>query len=330
MSSGQEVGTIFGDGAGPATAMLRSPTVIIASIALWGMNVCIFRLFGIDYAQVLMLDLKREEAKSKRKGKRKSPDHSEHEEDITTKVVELTAFLSSDSYSDDEETDIQTEDSFADKSQPKRLRSYEVTEVKLLSLSAFLIIALHMSSYLWIQKFQGSTIGAVFSFYTVVAVFAILPLSSNAWIRVSFHTILVRIGAIIRPRCSCIHGKPKSIPFVDIFFADAMCSMSKVFFDWGMLLLMASYYPYPVPPTSTSIIFPSFFASVPYIIRARQCLISYNVGKRTKDPNKHHHVLNAIKYSTSLFPLIVSAYQQTLAGDIFSKQLDLALIILLA
>jgi len=69
MSSGQEVGAIFGDGAGPATALLRSPTVIIASIALWGMNVCLFRLFGIDYVYILQLDLKKEEDEKKEKEK---------------------------------------------------------------------------------------------------------------------------------------------------------------------------------------------------------------------------------------------------------------------
>ena len=60
MSSGQEVGEIFGSGTGPATALLRSPTVIIAAVGLWGMNVYLFKLFGIDYEKVLMLDLLKE------------------------------------------------------------------------------------------------------------------------------------------------------------------------------------------------------------------------------------------------------------------------------
>ena len=57
MSSTQEVGEIFGAGTGPAHAMLRSPTVLIASIGLWGMNVYFFRVFGIDYVKVLHHDL---------------------------------------------------------------------------------------------------------------------------------------------------------------------------------------------------------------------------------------------------------------------------------
>lgn len=331
MSSGQEVGTIFGEGAGPATAILRSPTVIIATIALWGMNVCLFRIFGIDYAHVLMLDLKKEEAHNKRK-RRKSSNPKETKEE---KEIELTPFLnekhfnnSSASDEDDSDAHSKSDESFVEK-MPKR-QHYEITEVKLLSLSALLMITLYTTSYIWIQIFRGSTIGAIFCFYFMVMIGAILPLSSTAWIRLAFKTVLERVGEILKPRCSCVHGKPKPVPFIDVFFADAMCSMSKVFFDWGMLWLMAAYYPHPVPPTGGSIIVPSFAASIPYLVRARQCLIMYNVGKKKNDPNRHHHVLNAIKYSTSLFPLIVSAYQKTMTGDIFAKQLDYLLIVLLA
>ena len=56
MSSAQEVGQIFATADaphGPATALLRSPTVLIASIGLWAMNVYLFEIFGIDYKRVL-------------------------------------------------------------------------------------------------------------------------------------------------------------------------------------------------------------------------------------------------------------------------------------
>lgn len=57
MSSTQEAGEIFGAGGGPAHAMLRSPTVLIASVGLWGMNLFLFRLFRIDYVKVMKHDL---------------------------------------------------------------------------------------------------------------------------------------------------------------------------------------------------------------------------------------------------------------------------------
>lgn len=59
MSSTQEVGEIFGAGRGPAHAMLRSPTVLIVAVGLWGLNIMFFRLFGIDYVKVLQHDLQK-------------------------------------------------------------------------------------------------------------------------------------------------------------------------------------------------------------------------------------------------------------------------------
>lgn len=96
-----------------------------------------------------------------------------------------------------------------------------------------------------------------------------------------------------------------------------------------MLWLLASYYPNPVPPSLQSIIVPSCFASLPYLIRARQCLIMYNVGFHKNDPKRYQHVLNAIKYSTSLFPLIVSAFQKTTYGQQIGQNSETLLIVLL-
>lgn len=205
----------------------------------------------------------------------------------------------------------------------------DITEVKLIGLATALILTLYLTSYLWIQVGRGTTIGAIFFFYILVIVGILLPIPSTNWIRLSCKTVLVRAGALLKPRCSCIHGKPKPVPFIDVFFADGMCSMSKVFFDWGMLWLIASHYPNPVPPSLQSIIVPSCFASLPYLIRARQCLIMYNVGKHKKDPKRYQHVLNAIKYSTSLFPLILSAFQKTTYGQKVVQQSETLLIVLL-
>lgn len=97
-----------------------------------------------------------------------------------------------------------------------------------------------------------------------------------------------------------------------------------------MLWTLAAHYPDPVPQSYQTIIIPSCFASLPYLIRARQCLVMYNVGKRKNDPSRYQHVLNAIKYSTSLFPLIVSAYQKTLDDPLLEERLEVLLIVLLA
>jgi len=123
---------------------------------------------------------------------------------------------------------------------------------------------------------------------------------------------------------------PRAVPFVDVFFADAMCSLSKVFFDWGMLWHLAWHYPNPVPTGWHSIVIPSVAASLPYLIRARQCLIMYTIGFMKNDPKKYQHMLNAIKYSTSLWPLCVSAYEKTVESPEEKATLEKILIALLA
>jgi hypothetical protein len=108
-----------------------------------------------------------------------------------------------------------------------------------------------------------------------------------------------------------------------------MCSLSKVFFDWGMLLHQASHFPDPVPASAHNIALPSMLATVPFIIRARQCLIMYTVGRLEKDPKKYQHLLNALKYSTSIFPLVLSAYQKTLQDPTKAAKYEPLLLILL-
>lgn len=121
---------------------------------------------------------------------------------------------------------------------------------------------------------------------------------------------------------------PRAVPFVDVFYADAMCSLSKVFFDWGLLLHMASHYPDPVPPATHNILFPSFLAAIPFLIRARQCLLMFSIGTLQKDPKRYQHMANAIKYSTSIWPLMLSAYQKTLVNPQDAKNLEGILILL--
>ncbi|GFH46290.1 hypothetical protein CTEN210_02764 [Chaetoceros tenuissimus] len=312
MSSGQEVGSIFGEGHGYATALLRSPTVIIASIALWGMNVCLFRLFGIDYAYVLMLDVNKEKEEQQKKKLKEN------------KSDEMNSVDTDDS--DDEMLPINIDDAVVT---PKRNPFLEITEVKLLSFASVLILTLYLTSFVYIQVMAGSTIGAIFMFYFLVLVGVLLPLPSTAWIRSASSTVFLRAWELVKPRCTCITGKPRPVPFVDVFFADAMCSMSKVFFDWGMLWILASHYPSPVPPSLETIIVPSCFAAMPYLIRARQCLIMYNVGLKKNCPKRYQHILNALKYSSSLFPLIVSAYMKTVGGERNAVQLEKILIALM-
>lgn len=75
----------------------------------------------------------------------------------------------------------------------------------------------------------------------------------------------------------------------------------------------------PRPTTTTAthnIVIPSLCAALPYVIRARQCLIMRTVARVARDQSKmREHVANAIKYSTSMYPLILSAYIKTLPAE---------------
>lgn len=202
MSSGQEVGAIFGEGTGPATALLRSPTVIIASIALWGMNVCLFRLFGIDYVHVLTLDLKKEKDEEERSRKTRhgkggvmhlevnTLEEREKGESDNGTMNSLSMHEDNSEHSEDM-TPITLDDAVANGSY-RTPSNLEITEVKLLGLSALLIITLYASSFLWIQVGRGSTIGAIFCFYLLVLVGILIPFPSTAWIRLAFRTVVKR------------------------------------------------------------------------------------------------------------------------------------------
>lgn len=318
MSSGQEVGEIFGDGTGPAQSLLRSPTVIIAAVGLWGMNVALFRLFGIDYAHVLTLDLIKEREANNRK------DEGGKEEGgssvcsagggSTQGIVSVTSSTGSSS-----------------KIHGNISNDSEVTASKLIIFSLSLLLLLHVSTFMWIHVIGGTTIGAIFAFYISVFAGIALPLPSTAWIRKAVVTVFHRAFELINPRCFCLQsGIPRAVPFIDVFFADAMCSLSKVFFDWGMLWHLAWHYPDPVPMTLHSIAIPSIAASLPYLIRARQCIVMHTIGSMKSDAKRYQHMLNAIKYSTSLWPLIVSAYQKTVPDEEQKATLETVLIVLFA
>ena len=240
MSSGQEVGEIFGDGKGPATALLRSPTVIIAAVGLWGMNVYLFRLFGIDYAHVLTLDLIKEREANNRKDGR-----DDKGDDDTCSIGGSGGGSGSSSR----------------RQHSNNSTDGEVTAGKLIIFSLSLLLLLHLSTVMWLDVIGGSTIGAIFAFYTAVIIGIVLPIPSTAWIRKAIVTVFHRAFELINPRCFCLQsGIPRAVPFIDVFFADAMCSLSKVFFDWGMLWHLAWHYPEPVPMDLHTIAIPSIAA----------------------------------------------------------------------
>lgn len=378
MSSTQEVGEIFGAGAGPAHAMLRSPTVLIASIGLWGMNIYFFRVFGIDYVKVLHHDLLKladthdnsnhtggDGGTCHRRGWTRSGSGVTNMSDAPplTDESDPKDCNAADVSVDDEEGAIMGDVPINNNNNAKDdAIGDEITAPRLVVLSLTLLILLHSTYLIWIDWLGGGSIGAIFAFYGAVTTAILFPLQSTRWLRHTCWLVFLRSLELINPRCHCLTCRnscssksnnegvntsnsnngnsssgdvlaplrtPRPIPFIDVFFADAMCSLSKVFFDWGMLLHMASYYPKPVPASAWNILIPSAFAALPFLIRARQCLVMWTVTKLKNDPSRYQHLWNALKYSTSIFPLCLSAYQKTVMKE-RAHELEAYLIFLLA
>lgn len=260
--------------------MLRSPTVLIASVGLWGMNVYFFRLFHIDYAYVLNLDLVKE-----REAKLRAASGTLTSERKLSDVENIDGNGGGDSKNSSKTSEVGEDDDYQSNAfldDPEAEYGRAVTWQKLIGLSVALMVLLHLSIFAWIDLLGGGSIGAVFAFYIAVFIGVVLPLPSTRWLRKSCVIVLQRAFELLNPRCFCVNSEPsgpRPIPFIDVFFADAMCSLSKVFFDWGMLFHLASHFPEPVPKSAHSILIPSFCAAIPYIIRARQCLIMYTVGR---------------------------------------------------
>lgn len=285
----------------------------------WGDPIqALFRMFGIDYIHVLTFDL----IKEKEANRKDAGDGSDKDEGCSGSDLCSTSSGSSNNgtvctshTANNPLTNVSSES--------------DVTAGKLIVFSMSLLLILHLSTVMWIDVLGGSTIGAIFSFYAAVIIGISLPLPSTIWLRTACTTVIHRIFELMSPRCFCLgSGIPRAVPFIDVFFADAMCSLSKVFFDWGMLWHLAWHYPHPVPMELHSIAIPSIAASLPYLVRARQCVVMHTIGSMKSDPKRYQHMLNAIKYSTSLWPLIVSAYQKVVATEERKASLENVLIIL--
>jgi hypothetical protein len=338
MSSTQEVGDIFGAGKGAAHAMLRSPTVLIVSIGLWGMNMFFFRLFGIQYDYVLNYDLMKMgelhttnttthnnnnnnninninnnnnedtqqqsqqiQESDKKDSSEDVDNHSKDDDPEQQQMISLLPPLEIETTTTTTTTTTTKSSSGSSSSQSTTDNKTASTIIiiawyKLVLFSVALLALLHVISHYWMDHLGRDVLGAVFWFYGIVLVAICLPMTPhNRWLRKAFAIIVRRSFELVRPRChsnytttnSYCGGEasiavvvvPRPIPFVDVFYADAMCSLSKVFFDWGMLLHMAGHFPHPVPPSMHNILIPSLFAAVPYIIRARQCLLMHTIGR---------------------------------------------------
>ncbi|OQS01066.1 hypothetical protein THRCLA_05784 [Thraustotheca clavata] len=100
-------------------------------------------------------------------------------------------------------------------------------------------------------------------------------------------------------------------PFVEVFLADGLTSMSKIFHDIAVasLMLMETINGQHSEHYMTKMKYhplPYLCAAWPYLIRATQCLISYKRAPLAND--KFLHILNTFKYGTGLCVIFVGAF----------------------
>ena len=199
MSSTQEVGDIFGTGLGPSHAMLRSPTVLIVSIGLWGMNIFFFRLFGINYRYVLQYDLLKEQQQQQMELKEQKQQHESLatlpaapvssgsmgstgtlKGDISNtiappKKADRTMSRSSFDENDlekvadnlkDKYSTVDKEMIYADSQYPAlEAAGATITWYKLVIFSMILLFLLHATTRIWMDVLGRGVVGAVLCFY---------------------------------------------------------------------------------------------------------------------------------------------------------------------
>uniref|UniRef100_M4BY88 EXS domain-containing protein n=1 Tax=Hyaloperonospora arabidopsidis (strain Emoy2) TaxID=559515 RepID=M4BY88_HYAAE len=103
-------------------------------------------------------------------------------------------------------------------------------------------------------------------------------------------------------------------PFSDVFLADGLTSLSKFIQDLSVALLLLlrslTHEPKDLHESYLSKLkespLPYFAASTPYILRATQCLISFQRTSNTND--RFLHLLNTMKYCSSLLVISVGAH----------------------
>jgi len=221
------------------------------------MNIYLFKLFNIDYNYVLTFDLLKEQRELLGKVGSDDEDGREVEDgngsvcsgnsnnqSLLNRQSNKQAGLTKSNKRTSTTTTDKNDKQYGRRDHTQNIDS-EITSSKLILLSLSLLLTLHISTVLWIDYIGGTSIGAIFTFYILVLIGILLPIQSTSWIRIALTTIFHRAFELIHPRCFCLQGNnvlPRAIPFVDVFFADAMCSLSKVFFDWGMLWHVSCFF----------------------------------------------------------------------------------------
>ncbi|GMH87333.1 hypothetical protein TrVE_jg12447 [Triparma verrucosa] len=326
----QEIGNIFAqasrEGEGlPHDPLLRSPTILILFIALWGIDVYVFHRLRLDWRKAMDLPSQGDTNGSNGSSSNNGNDCEDGDIELlrtSGAQHQQTSTASSDDddtqaitpvpHEDDDDDDranllnhaVSRSSSGNRNSNSTNDISANVTSLKssgadkILLLSASLFLLLYVTQFVCLNVLSGSGLFATISFYLLVFVLSLSTSPSAAFPRSLFFSLLEHLAAI------ATGGRD----FLHVFLADALCSLSKIFFDLGLLFSLVCSYPHNLPTSSTVLLIPSLFASMPFLIRIRQCMGSY-FNNEKNDGFEFMHILNSLKYASSILPIVISAFQ---------------------
>ncbi|GMI59566.1 hypothetical protein ScalyP_jg8061 [Parmales sp. scaly parma] len=311
-----EVGNIFATAdSDPANSLLRSPVMIITGICLWGVNLNILKRYDLLTRIAPLLNLNPGNASNKAA----APPDTDTDTDADSSLITITKSTSTSVHVDTNRKRVTStisnnhdaDTNIAPPPTPRPPSKISTRSQTLIKFALALIFFLYASQHLYISFLGGSPIVAVVLFHAFSLLTLLLhPNESIVWLREAIISFLMRVGTIIMN----LLETNKSVSFIDVFISDALCSLSKVFFDWGLMCVFCYHYPLGAPRNWTTIMLPSLCASLPYFIRGRQCLVGYNLEKE-KGRGGILSLLNFYKYMSSFLPIMLSAIQQIYNPD---------------
>ncbi|KAG5180365.1 EXS family-domain-containing protein [Tribonema minus] len=138
---------------------------------------------------------------------------------------------------------------------------------------------------------------AVGAFAIMVGLMLLVPMQSA--MRDGLNFLLSTVGRVLCPS--------SDVPFVEVLVADALCSLSRVFSDAGLaILVLAATWTSSAPPSQVTRVFvTATLACLPAVLRVRQCAILHFAEP---DPARRRlHALNIGKYLSTLPPVLLGA-----------------------
>jgi len=197
----------------------------------------------------------------------------------------------------------------APKTPHKQPSSQPPLSTSLLTLSLSLLLLLSLIQTLYIRLANGSSLGACVLFYSVIALALLAPLPQTKFLRTATAYLASTLLSIL------LHPLTATPPFLHVFVTDALCSLSKTFFDTGYLLVLLSCYPSPAGHSLSTVLTPCLFSILPYLLRAKQCLQTAYVEGDKPTHKAALQLVNCGKYLCSMVPVVASAVSHYHGGQ---------------